>query len=140
MSTGRPPPGSIPTLTEVVSWPAAAPPATAIVAPAAPAPMPAAEIAAPAPVALAPVAAVPAPKPAPAAQAIDEVQLQQRVLADIQKQVDLMLEVRLREALAPALGRATDALVRDARKELTSTLRDIVAKAVARELEGRDGH
>ena len=140
MSTGRPPPGSIPTLTEVVSWPAAAPLATAIVAPAAPGPMPAAEIAAPAPVTLAPVAAVPAPKPAPAAQAIDEVQLQQRVLADIQKQVDLMLEVRLREALAPALGRATDALVRDARKELTSTLRDIVAKAVARELEGRDGH
>ncbi len=145
MSTGRPPPGSIPTLTEVVSWPAAAPPATAVAPPAAPAPMPAPEIAAPAPVALAPVAlapvaAAPAPEPALAAQAIDEVQLQQRVLADIQKQVDLMLEVRLREALAPALGRATDALVRDARKELTSTLRDIVAKAVARELAGRDGH
>lgn len=142
MSTGRPPPGSIPTLTEVVSWPAVAPPTTAVAPAAAPAPMPAPEVAAPVPVALAPVAAAPAPATAavPAVQAIDEVRLQQRVLADIQKQVDLMLEVRLREALAPALGRATDALVRDARKELTSTLRDIVAKAVARELAGRDGH
>ena len=39
-----------------------------------------------------------------------------------------MLEVRLREALAPILARATDALVRDARKELTAAMRDIVAR------------
>ena len=35
-----------------------------------------------------------------------------------------MLEVRLREALAPILARAADALVRDARKELTAALRE----------------
>ena len=128
MSSGRPPPGSIPTLTEVVSWPAVVPPVTA---PAALAPVAAAPAPVPEP---APTPIPPGPVPAPVVQAINEVQLQQRVLADIQKQVDLMLEVRLREALAPALARATDALVRDARKELASTLRDIVAKAVEREI------
>ena len=37
-----------------------------------------------------------------------------------------MLEHRLREALAPVLARATDALVREARNELAATLRDVV--------------
>ena len=140
MSTGRPPPGSIPTLTEVVSWPAVAP---AAVAPAAIEQPAVASPAVASPAVAPPVPVQPAPVPATAAPvaiavAIDEAQLQQRILADIQKQVDLMLEVRLREALSPALRRATDALVRDARKELTSTLRDIVAKSVARELDRRD--
>jgi len=67
-----------------------------------------------------------------------EVQLTQRVLADLQHQVELMLEVRLREALAPILARATDALVRDARKELTAAMRDIVARSIARELGRRE--
>ena len=67
-----------------------------------------------------------------------EVQLTQRVLADLQRQVELMLEVRLREALAPILARATDTLVRDARKELTAAMRDIVARAIAKELGRRE--
>jgi len=67
-----------------------------------------------------------------------EVQLTQRVLADLQRQVELMLEVRLREALAPILARATDTLVRDARKELTAAMRDIVARSIARELGRRE--
>jgi hypothetical protein len=67
-----------------------------------------------------------------------EVQLTQRVLADLQRQVELMLEVRLREALAPILARATDALVRDARKELTAAMRDIVTRSIARELGRRE--
>jgi hypothetical protein len=67
-----------------------------------------------------------------------EVQLTQRVLADLQRQVELMLEVRLREALAPILARATDTLVRDARKELTAAMRDIVSRAIAKELGRRE--
>ena len=63
-----------------------------------------------------------------------EDQLVQRVLADVQRQVDLMLETRMREAIAPALTRLTDALVRETRAELASTLRDVVARAVAQEL------
>jgi len=169
VSTGRPPPGTIPTLTEVVAWPDAAeatveavPVQSAPVAPPIPAPAPAPVAAAPEPVhAVAPVApvappapvqaTVPAPVPAtpaatqaplaaarPAAASPADVQLTQRVLADLQRQVELMLEVRLREALAPILARASDALVRDARKELTAAMRDIVSRSIARELGKRE--
>jgi hypothetical protein len=70
---------------------------------------------------------------------IDENQLIERVLSDLQRQVELMLEYRLREVLTPALTRATDALMRDARVELASTLRDVVARAVAQELSRHRG-
>jgi len=83
----------------------------------------------------APTRATPLAKPVATAS---EVQLTQRVLADLQRQVELMLEVRLREALAPILARATDSLVRDARKELTAAMRDIVARAIAKELGRRE--
>ena len=61
-----------------------------------------------------------------------------RVLADLQKQIDLMLEVRLREALAPVLARVADTLIRDARKELTSAMQDAVARTIAQEQSRRD--
>jgi len=89
----------------------------------------------------APTPAAPPPPTAPTgrSQAVvkpsaSEAQVTQRVLADLQRQVELMLEVRLREALAPILARATDTLVRDARKELTAAMRDIVSRAIAKEL------
>jgi hypothetical protein len=72
-------------------------------------------------------------------QGIDEAQLVERVLGELQRQVELMLEYRLREVLTPALVRATDALIRDARVELASTLRDVVARAVALELSRHRG-
>lgn len=97
MSAGAPPPGRVPTLTEVIGTQ---------------------------------VSALTPPTP-PAA---GEQELVQRVLANVQRQVDLMLEQRLREAMAPALARLTDALLRETRGELASTLRDIVARAVAQEL------
>ncbi len=65
---------------------------------------------------------------------VNEDQITQRVLAELERQVDLMLEYRLREVLTPLLTRATDGLIRDARTELASTLRDVVARAVAQEL------
>lgn len=71
---------------------------------------------------------------APAASLLSEEQLSQRVLADLQHQIDLMIEVRLREVLTPLLQRTADSLVRDARGELASTLREIVARAVAQEM------
>lgn len=137
----KPPPGTIPTLTEVVPWPG--PPAPAVPSPSPPptvnptvAAPDSAEAPAPAPVA----PAVPMPPLAAAAgvDTVTEAELAQRVMADLQKQVDLMLEVRLREALAPILTRAGDAIVRDARKELTTALREVVAAAVARELGRTD--
>lgn len=72
--------------------------------------------------------------PAPAMSgALDEAQIAQRLLADVQRQIDGMLEYRLREALAPILARASEALVRELRQELSRTMRDVVSRAVAQE-------
>lgn len=124
MNGPRPqPPYGVPTLTEVVEPPQLGAPVAETTA----------EPAQDAPEAPAEPSAEVAPTPAPA-HAIDEEQLIERVLADLQRQVELMLEYRLREVLTPALTRATDALVKDARVELASTLRDVVARAVAQEI------
>ena len=77
--------------------------------------------------------------PTSAAHASTEDQIVQRVLLDLQRQIDLMLDYRLREALTPVLTRATDALVLEARSTLASTLRDIVARAVAQEISRHRG-
>ena len=69
----------------------------------------------------------------------DEDELIERVLADVGRQVELMLEYRLRETLTPVLARATDALVREARNELAQTLRDVIARSVAQELARHRG-
>jgi len=63
----------------------------------------------------------------------------QRVLADVQRQLDLVFEYRLREMLTPALARIADSLIRDTRNELATTLRDIVTRAVAQELQRQRG-
>lgn len=65
---------------------------------------------------------------------IDEARLTQQVLAQVQRHIDLMLEYRLREALAGALARASDVLVNESRDALAATLRDVVSRAVAQEL------
>ena len=119
--TMRPtPPTRVPTLTEVVAIPEA--PATAPATGPTTVPSP-----------LAP------PGPVAAARPLEEDELVQRVLADVQRQVELMLEIKLREALAPVLTRATDALMREARNELASTLREVVARAVAQEIARHRG-
>lgn len=131
MTMRPPPPARVPTLTEVVSLPE--PPPAVAVTPLAPAASPTAY-----------ARTEPAPlmhvEPAPAApRELDEDEVVQRVLADLQRQIELMLEVKLREALAPALTRATDALMREARNELASTLRDMVARAVSQEITRHRG-
>lgn len=132
----RPHPAQVPTLTEVIDL--SAPPVVSQAAPAA-APAPA-----PAPVTAPPVRTPPisleslpvlAEAVSPAAvPGVSEAQLAHRVLVDVQKQVDGMLEFRLREALAPVLARHTEAIVRDLRDELGRTLKDVVARSVAQEL------
>ncbi len=66
--------------------------------------------------------------------ALDEAQISQRVLAEVQRQIDGMLEFRLREAMAPILARTADALVRELRDELSRTMSDVVSRAVTQEL------
>ena len=68
-----------------------------------------------------------------------EEQLVEDVWTDLQRQVDLMLEYRVRETLATILTRATEAVVRESRQQLASTLRDMVARAVAQELARHRG-
>jgi hypothetical protein len=73
------------------------------------------------------------------ASPLDESQIAQNVLADMQRQIDLMLEYRLREAIGPVLARASDALIRELRTELASAMREIVARAVAQEIARHRG-
>ena len=115
------PPERVPTLTEVVAWPQA------------PAPqLRDAQISLPA-VEAQPAEADMLGGAAPRLRVADEAMIQ-AVLVEVQRQVELMLDYRLREALTPLLNRAADNLVREARTELASTLRDVVARAVAQEL------
>lgn len=65
---------------------------------------------------------------------ISEAQLAQRVLADVQRQIDGMLDFRLKEAIGPILARHSEALVRELREELTRTMRDVVARSVTQEM------
>lgn len=117
-------PQTVPTLTEVVDWP------DPTQAPAGNSPPPSAGF---------DESMVMSSAGAPVASVLSEDQLSQRVLADLQHQIDLMIEVRLREVLTPLLQRTADSLVRDARGELASTLREIVARAVAQELARHRG-
>lgn len=75
-----------------------------------------------------------APPQPDAPPAVSEAQLAHRVLSDVQKQIDSMLEFRLKEAMAPLLARHTEAIARDLRDELNRTLKDVVARSVAQEL------
>lgn len=75
-----------------------------------------------------------APPPQAVPPGITEAQLAQRVLGVVQKQIDGMIDFRLKEALAPILARHSEALVRDLREELSRTMSDVVARAVAQEM------
>ena len=127
MSAHEPvPPQHVPTLTEVVEWPQPVPPPAAAASP----------LGLPSP--------SQSPSPSPSSGQLAETvpgesQLVQRVLADLQRQTDLVLDYRLREVLTPLLARATDNLIREARGELAVTLRDMVARAVALEMARHRG-
>ena len=132
MMSQRPPSAGLPTLTEVVEMPwsksvVQAPQAEAAMLVDASADVTNAEPGIP-------VSASPAAIPVSS-----EAQIVEHVLLDLQRQIDLMLDYRLREALTPVLTRATDALVLEARQELASTLRDIVARSVAQEMSRHRG-
>ncbi|HWP18633.1 MAG TPA: hypothetical protein VNO84_05860 [Burkholderiaceae bacterium] len=138
MNGPRPvPPRQVPTLTEVIAPPAAEPPPVS--EPAGPGPradpLPAPASPGGAGAAVAPTAGAAAvSRTASEPRAHQEEQITERVLADLQRQIDMMLEYRLREMLTPALARVADQLIRETRAELAGTLRDVVARAVAQEL------
>jgi hypothetical protein len=64
-------------------------------------------------------------------------ELSAEVLFELEQRIGSVLEARLREALAPALARAADGLIREAKQELAQTLRELVDESVTRALERR---
>jgi hypothetical protein len=139
MKANSQPPQSVPVLTEVVVMPKKAAPEVVHDDYPPIAPDPAYAETAPTPLgewsANPPQQARPPANADPAPPLIDEAMLTQRVLADLDKQLDLMFEHRLRETLSPVLARMTDTLVREMRNQIAASLREMVARAVALELD-----
>lgn len=128
MKASTQPPRSVPVLTEVVVLPNKAPEVVERYP----------DIAAdPAYAATAPAPLHDSPPAPPMFQPmlLDESALAQRVLADLDKQLDLMFEHRLRESLTPVLARMTDSLVREMRNQLAASMREMVSRAVSIELD-----
>jgi len=116
--SSRLPPQRVPTLTEVIEIP---PPVEAPIAPDE--------------AAVSPAEANVLPVEASAAATWPtEDELRSRVLADVLRQVEVMLEHRLREALMPALIQASETMVLQARTELATALNDVVSRAVTQEM------
>jgi hypothetical protein len=65
---------------------------------------------------------------------VSDTQICQRILTDVQRQIDSMLEFRLRESMQPLLAQFTETLMQDLRDELSRTMRDVVTRAVAQEV------
>ncbi len=60
--------------------------------------------------------------------------LTENVLRSIQKEVDAVLDQRLKDALVPILARCAESMMQALREDLASTLHEIVSSAVAGEL------
>ncbi len=84
-------------------------------------------------VAPAKVEAAGAALPLPPLSADDE-KLVMRILEDVQRQVDLMIEHQLRQALAPVIEKLSASLAEEARKAVLDTMRDVVQRAVKQEV------
>jgi hypothetical protein len=122
-----PPPKLVPTLTDVVGFSLDGESEDADAAPAQVDPVPrSAEV-----MQLRPV---PPALAADAADAFNEAELTQRVLVDVQRQIDRMFEFRMRESVGPVFAKLLDAFLIETREELNRTLHDVVRRAVAQEL------
>jgi transposase len=60
-------------------------------------------------------------------------------MAELQPRLELLLETRLQQALAPALAGAAEAAIRETREQLAQLLPGLVHEAVAKEIEQRRG-
>lgn len=150
----RPHPANVPTLTEVIEL---TPDGGAVIHQAAPLvvaspllapdvgftpvgsiPDPMAEVPGVLPSAMVPLASIPHVNALttfePIEPEVSEAQLSQRILTDVQRQIDSMLEFRLRESMQPLLAQFTETLMQDLRDELSRTMRDVVTRAVAQEV------
>lgn len=134
MSQSPLPPVSVPTLTEVVEWAPAVPPPPLDAVPTLHGEVPvlcdAAWLVERTTPALTPM------QPQPLTP-IDEAQLTQRILEQIEQQLDTLLSERLSPLMLGVLDRAVEELAAHARNELASMLPGIVSQAVSQELSQR---
>ena len=72
---------------------------------------------------------------APSAQGPDPAQLAEQVLREVRQRIDVVLDQKIREALAPALARAADRLLAETRDALSGTLHELVLQAVTAAVE-----
>lgn len=63
-----------------------------------------------------------------------ELKLNERVLRQILRRVDFVIEHRVKEALADVLQQATEDMVKEIRRGLHVTLEDVIKRAVAQEI------
>jgi hypothetical protein len=112
-------PERVPTLTEVVEWQETLQPE----------PVPSGDA----------PASAPSLAGAPVLPLVEPTELTAEVLFELESRIDALFEARLREALAPALARMADGLIREARDELSQRLREMVHEAVTRALERHTG-
>ena len=75
----------------------------------------------------------------PAEPELDPQRVVTDVLSELAPRIEILLEARLRDALAPALARAAELLIRDSRVALNQTLRELVEEAVVRAITRRGG-
>lgn len=129
MSQPSLPPVSVPTLTEVVEWAPAVPPPPLDAVPTLHDEVPV----------LCDAAwlverTTPTPTQPQAFSPVDEAQLTQRIVEQIEQQLDTLFSERLPPLMLAVLDRAVEELVAHARNELASTLPGIVSQAVSQEL------
>ncbi len=71
----------------------------------------------------------------PHASTLNEAQLSERILADVQRQIDLMIEHQLGAALSPVLSKLTQDFALAAREAVSQSLREVIERAVKQELD-----
>jgi hypothetical protein len=128
------PPVSVPTLTEVVEWAPAVPPPPLDVVPTLHDEMP---VLCDAAWLVEPATPTPTPTQPQAFTPVDEAQLTQRIVEQIEQQLDTLFSERLSPLMLAVLDRAVEELAAHARNQLASTLPGIVSQAVSQELSQR---
>jgi hypothetical protein len=63
-----------------------------------------------------------------------ELQLNERILRQLQGRIDFVLEHRVRDSLADVLQTAIEGLTSEIRRGLHQTLEEVIARAVAQEI------
>ncbi|MBO9676810.1 MAG: hypothetical protein J7556_01170 [Acidovorax sp.] len=84
----------------------------------------------------APLPSPPSAAPQPARRLPDDIE--EQLIHRVMQRVDVVLDLRLREAIATVVQEQTRSIVPRLREEVESVVRDAVYEAVAQELSGSD--